>query len=67
MNKRKKPHGKFGGLYNHEVIQNLRAKLAEQGLIIAALIEHTGISELELKRISADFFMRQSEKVIRPS
>jgi hypothetical protein len=53
--------GAFGGLYNHEVINNLRSELAKSRLVLAALIEHTKLTEVELQKIASDFFRRQEQ------
>jgi len=49
----------FGGTYNHKVIKELRAKLAQSNLILTALVQHSEISEEELKAIVSDFMAKQ--------
>lgn len=55
--------GAFGGLYGHEVIRQLRAELSKTSLILAALIEHTGISQEELQRITSEFFTKKQAEL----
>jgi len=58
----KKPtRGAFGGHYNHEVIRQLRAQLAQSNLILAALIDHTKISKEDLQRVASEFFTKQQQ------
>lgn len=57
--------GAFGGLYNHEVIKQLRTDIATKGIIIAALVEHTGIKEEEMRAIVTDFLKRKHAEVLK--
>lgn len=57
-------NGAFGGLYNWQVIKELRGKLAMKSLMLAALVEHTGISQQELEKISTEYLKKQ-EAVVR--
>jgi hypothetical protein len=63
MANKKPTSGAFGGLYNHEVIRQLRGELAQVNLILAALVEHTGISQPELQKVSTEFFLKQKSKI----
>tara|TARA_R110000868_G_scaffold28051_4_gene105573 strand:+ start:2023 stop:2238 length:216 start_codon:yes stop_codon:yes gene_type:complete len=62
----KTTHGAFGGLYNKDVIKELRAELAKTSLILAALIDHTKTSHSDLQKI-AEAFLREQEQKIRTS
>jgi len=56
--------GAFGGSYNHEVIRQLRAEAAKQGLIAAALVEHTKISQQELNRVVSEYITRKESEIV---
>jgi hypothetical protein len=58
--------GAFGGQYSHQIIKELRAELAKKSLILAALVEHTGIQQAELQQVATEYLKRQ-EKALRES
>ena len=52
---KKKTTGAFGGLYNREVIKELRQELAKSRIMVTALCQHTGTTEAELLNICSTF------------
>ena len=54
---------KFGGMYNHAVIKELRSEVAKKGIILSALVEHCKIDEQELNRIVIDYMMKMESRV----
>lgn len=55
----------FGGMYNHDVIKELRASNAQLRLILAALVEHTGTSQEQLNDIASKYLMQKASEAKR--
>jgi len=54
---------KFGGLYNHEVIKELRSEIAKKGIILSAIVDHYKTPQEELNRIVQDYLLKMESKV----
>ncbi len=55
---------KFGGMYNHEVIKELRSEIAKKGIVLSALVEHYKTPQEELQKI-VDAYILKMESLVR--
>lgn len=60
----KKTNGAFGGVYNWQVIKELRSQLAMKSIMLAALVKHTGISQQQLEAVTTQY-MKESEEELK--
>lgn len=59
-----KNNGAFGGTYNHDVIKTLRKELSLKSIMLAAVVQHTGLDQKQVEQIATAYLKAEQQKLL---